>query len=344
MSAHTSLVIVSGMSGAGRSTAMKALEDLGFYCVDNLPIVLVEAFVDLFASSPQRLAVVIDVRERQFLEEFPALHARLRKRELAFDLLFLDASDEVLAKRFDETRRVHPAAKGGPLRVGIQNERDLLGAVSVRADATVDTSQMSVHALRRAVMRRYTGKTRSGGLEVHVCSFGFRYGTPEVADLMMDVRFLPNPNERPELRERTGLDREVAAFVLERPGTMAFLERFFDFLDFLLPLYVEEGKAYLGIAIGCTGGQHRSVAIANALERYLQERKIDVSVTHRDVVRTHEGRALGQQCVVRPSASEDDFDRRPSESGSGPRIASLAGAARDPGEGALEEGEQEGEE
>jgi RNase adapter protein RapZ len=321
-----SLVIVSGMSGAGRSTAIKALEDLDFYCVDNLPVVLLEAFVDLFAGTARRLAVVIDVREREFLDAFPGVHARLRERGLLADLLFLEASDEALAKRFDETRRVHPAADGGRLLDGIARERQLTTALAARADVILDTSQMSVHELKRRVTRRYTGRSRSSALEVDVVSFGFRYGAPEVADLMVDVRFLPNPYFEPQLRAGTGLDADVAEYVLASPRTAPFLERFFDFLGFLLPLYVEEGKAYLTIAIGCTGGRHRSVAIAGALERYLEERRIEVTVTHRDV---HRDDATPVRSGGRPD-------------GIGRRVAVPAGAEPAPGLGAPDEAETAG--
>ena len=277
-----SLVVVSGLSGAGRTTAIKALEDLGYFCVDNLPVVLLEPFVELFPSD-RKLAVVIDVREKEFLEAFPRTHDRVRERGLRTDLLFLEAADDVLALRYDETRRVHPARSGGALRDSIATEREILQPLCDRADAVLDTSAMSVHELRRLVTRRYAQADGAPPLEVEVVSFGFRRGLPEVADLVIDVRFLPNPHFEPELRPRTGQDPEVAAYVLDNPTAKGFLERYFAFLDYLLPLYVEEGKAYLTLAVGCTGGQHRSVAIAQALERYLRERNIDVTLTHRDV-------------------------------------------------------------
>jgi RNase adapter protein RapZ len=310
MSAASSLVLVSGLSGAGRSTAMKALEDLGFYCVDNLPVVLLESFFALFDGQGRRLAAVIDVREGDFLEGFGPVHDRLAERGVLADFLFLEASDEALAKRFDETRRVHPIGGGGSLLDGIARERELLRPVASRARVVIDTSQLSVHDLRRRVTQRYGGDGRPSALEIEVISFGFRYGAPEVADLMIDVRFLPNPYFEPELRDQTGLDPDVAAYVLESPRTASFLERFFDFLSFLLPLYADEGKAYLTIAIGCTGGQHRSVAITGALERYLQERKIEVNLTHRDVDRARLDRARERQARERRArASHQGQDR-----------------------------------
>lgn len=285
MTAAPSLVIVSGLSGAGRTTAIKALEDLGFYCVDNLPVVLLERFVDLFGGRAERLAVVVDVREGGFLAEFPAIHARLGERGIPMQLLFLDASDDALALRYGETRRVHPAGGDAPLEEAISRERALLDPIAARADVVLDTTDLSVHDLKRLVTRQFTGAERSAPLAVKLVSFGYRYGVPEAADLMVDVRFLPNPNFEPGLRERPGTDPEVAAYVLDDRRTREFLGRFFDFLDFLLPHYEAEGKAHLTVAVGCTGGQHRSVAVAGALEGYLRDRKVEVRVSHRDVAR-----------------------------------------------------------
>ncbi len=285
MSGGPDLVIVSGLSGAGRTTVMKALEDLDFYCVDNVPVVLLESFVELFSEGAERLAAVIDVRERRFLASFPEIHDRLRQRGVLSELLFLEASDEALAQRFGETRRVHPAARETSLLESIAQEREILAPIAALADVALDTTEMSVHDLKRFVTRRYTGRSRGGPMEIELVSFGFRYGAPDVADLQLDVRFLPNPNFEPTLRDRTGLEADVADYVLESPRTQAFLSRLVDFLDFLVPLYEEEGKAYLTIAIGCTGGRHRSVAIAAALEGCLRDRKIDVRVTHRDLQR-----------------------------------------------------------
>jgi UPF0042 nucleotide-binding protein len=285
MNVGPSLVIVSGLSGAGRTTAMKALEDLGFYCVDNLPVVLLEPFVELFREGSDRLAVAVDVRERAFLTHFPEVHDRLRESGLATTLLYLEASDEALAQRFSETRRVHPTRGSGSLFDDISRERELLVPIARRADVVLDTSQMSVHELKRQISRHFTGGARAAPMEIELVSFGYRHGLPESADLMIDVRFLPNPNFEPHLKMHTGIDADVAAYVLDSPRTRAFMTRLTDFLDFLIPRYEEEGKARLTVAIGCTGGQHRSVAVVRALERHLAERKIDVHVTHRDVAR-----------------------------------------------------------
>lgn len=285
MSSGPRLVIVSGLSGAGRTTVMKALEDVGFYCVDNLPVVLLEPFVELFAERSGRLAAVIDVREGEFLEEFPAICDRLRSSGALGELLFLEASDEALMKRFDETRRAHPAGRDRKLLDVIAEERRILAPIAERADLVIDSTRMSVHDLKRHVTRHYTGASRSGRMEIELVSFGFRHGLPEVADLMIDVRFLRNPHFEPGLREKTGLDPEVSKYVLETPQTRSFLRRFLEFLDFLVPLYETEGKAYLTISIGCTGGQHRSVAVVAALEHHMKDRNIACRVTHRDVDR-----------------------------------------------------------
>lgn len=285
MTAAPLLIVVSGLSGAGRTTVMKALEDIGFYCVDNLPVVLLERFVELFADGATRLATVIDVREREFLRSFPDVYARLRGGQASTELVFLEASDEVLERRFDETRRVHPAGHDREMREAIAAERELLAPLASRADVVLDTSSMTVHDLKRFVTRRYTGAVRGAPMETELVSFGFRYGAPEVVDLMVDVRFLPNPNFEPALRELTGRDPRVASYVLEHSRTREFLQRLLEFLDFLIPLYEEEGKAILRIAIGCTGGQHRSVAVVGALEERLEARKIKVRVRHRDVHR-----------------------------------------------------------
>jgi UPF0042 nucleotide-binding protein len=194
---------------------MKALEDLGFYCVDNLPVVLLEPFVELFREGSDRLAVAVDVRERAFLTAFPEVHDRLRQSGLATTLLYLEASDEVLAQRFSETRRVHPTRGSGSLFDDISRERELLVPIARRADLVVDTGQMSVHDLKRQISRHFTGGQRTAPLEIELLSFGFRHGLPEAADLMIDVRFLPNPNFEPALRARTGVDADVAAFVLD---------------------------------------------------------------------------------------------------------------------------------
>ncbi len=279
------MVIISGLSGSGKSTAVKALEDLGFYCVDNLPLVLVTTFADLCRQSTgiAKVALVADVREGEFLKDFPAIHQELRERGTPAEVLFLEAGDEALVRRFQETRRRHPLASSGGVIEGIRLEREKLAEVRRLADHVLDTSELTVHDLRRAVNRLFTGSSEGFRMNVKLVSFGYRHGLPEQADLTVDVRFLPNPNFVDALRPRTGLDPAVAEYVLERPETQTFLAKFCDLVDFLVPLYEKEGKAYLTIGIGCTGGRHRSVVIAQVLERHLRQKVEQVTVEHRDI-------------------------------------------------------------
>ena len=278
------IVFVSGLSGSGKSTAMAALEDLGFYCADNLPVQLVDQFLDLCAkSSPpiQKIALALDAREVQFLSALPDLIRQLRSRGVALELIFLDASVQVLVNRYRETRRVHPLSPEGPVERGIEVERGLLRDVADLADHVVDTSRLNVHQLRAAVVQHVSGKIRP--IVVNLVSFGFRYGTPQTMELLFDVRFLPNPHFDDGLRERTGREPDVSAFVLENPRGIAFFDRLCDWFDFLLPLYDAEGKAYLTVGFGCTGGRHRSVAVAEAAASALRDRGREVNVDHRDV-------------------------------------------------------------
>ncbi len=278
------IVFVSGLSGSGRSTAMGALEDLGFYGVDNLPPQLIEQFVDLCAkASPPILdiALAIDAREAHFLRGLPAVVDAIRAGGARVEVLFLDCADPVLLDRYRETRRVHPLAPAGTVEEGIARERGLLEDVAQRADWRLDTSQLNIHQLRESIVRLVTGAGRRS--VVNLVSFGYRYGIPAAAELLFDVRFLPNPHFEPALRPRTGLDADVAKFVLEQARTQQLLARLRDFLDYLFGLYDEEGKAYLTIGIGCTGGRHRSVAVADALAESIRAQGRDVNVRHRDV-------------------------------------------------------------
>jgi UPF0042 nucleotide-binding protein len=278
------IVVVSGLSGSGKSTAMAALEDVGFYCVDNLPPTLVEQFLDLCgkAEAPvERIALAIDAREKAFLSGLPQMIAELREQSAQVRILFLECSNEVLVNRYRETRRVHPLAPTGNVEEGVDTERRLLGEVAALADIVLDSSEMNVHQLKDAVMRDVSGTERS--TVINLSSFGFRFGTPKAAELLFDVRFLPNPYFEPSLKARTGLDPEVAAYVLEAPEAKALLEHLDRLLSFLMPLYDAEGKAYLAIGIGCTGGRHRSVAVAEAIAQSLAAAGHQVNVTHRDV-------------------------------------------------------------
>jgi len=280
------IVFVSGLSGSGKSTAMAALEDLAFYCVDNLPPQLIAQFVDLCgkATPPiDKIGLAIDGRETAFRHGLPSVIAQLRAGGADVDLFFLECSNEVLVNRYRETRRVHPLSPGGSVEEGIETERRILENVARLADFVIDTSRLNVHQLREAVVRRVTGGARP--TVVNLISFGFRFGTPPSAELLFDVRFLPNPHFEPTLRDLTGHDTAVVEYVVKQPTAQALLHRLREFLAFLIPLYDEEGKAYLTIAIGCTGGQHRSVAVTNLLAQELRAAGREVNVSHRDVER-----------------------------------------------------------
>ena len=280
------VIFVAGLSGSGKTTAMAALEDLSFYSVDNLPPVLIEQFVDLCrkATPPiTKVAVALDAREPSFLRAFPGVVEQLRALGADVEVLFLDCSNDALVNRYRETRRVHPLSPGGKVEDGIEEERRLLAEVTRLADYAVDTSRLNVHQLRETVVRHVAGGTRNTVL--NLVSFGFRFGVPASAELMFDVRFLPNPYFEPDLRARTGEDPAVAEFVLKNAPSEALLERLRELLHFLLPLYDDEGRAYLTIGIGCTGGQHRSVAIVEALAGELRGRGREVNVEHRELER-----------------------------------------------------------
>jgi UPF0042 nucleotide-binding protein len=283
------VVFVSGLSGSGKSTAMNALEDLGFYCVDNLPAQLTRQFLDLCSQADppiEKIALAIDAREERFLRELPPVLDELRRSELRVRVLFLDCNSEVLVDRYRETRRVHPLSPTGSVEEGIARERDLLAEVARLADLRLDSSDLNVHELRRAIAEWAGAGDAARGPVVNLVSFGFRHGLPRGADLVFDVRFLPNPHFEPLLRPRSGLDSEVARFVLESPPAKELRARLVDLLEFLLPLYEREGKSYLTVAVGCTGGRHRSVAVLESLAAELRRLGQNVSVTHRDVEKT----------------------------------------------------------
>ncbi len=278
-------IVISGLSGSGKSTAIKIFEDLGFYCVDNLPIALLPKFVELCRMSEgglSRVAMGVDIRERGFLAEFPRLFQRLR-RKVSIELIFFESSEKVLARRFSETRRPHPLAKEGPLAEGIKREMSAMKPIRRLADRIVDTSDMTVHDLKRMMTGLYLASDERRGLTVSLVSFGYKYGLPVGADIVMDVRFLPNPHFIEGLRRWSGKNRKVRDYIFSFPGTEAFLSKVEDLLAFLLPLYAAEGKSYLLIGLGCTGGRHRSVALAEELRKRLAERGCRMEVTHRDL-------------------------------------------------------------
>ncbi len=282
------IVFISGLSGSGKTTAMAALEDLSFYCVDNLPVQLVPQFLALCtkASSPiEKIALALDAREKEFLEHFPELVRNLRKGGTTLDVLFLDCSDDVLERRYRETRRVHPLSPDGSVRDGIERERSLLENVARLADLRIDTTPLNVHQLKELIFRHVSGAARK--TVVNLISFGFRYGTPAALELLFDVRFLPNPYFEESLRDGSGRDAAVAKYVLDSERGAEFFDRLDEFVRYLLPFYDEEGKAYVTIAIGCTGGRHRSVAFVEAIAERLRQIGREVSVVHRDVDRPH---------------------------------------------------------
>jgi UPF0042 nucleotide-binding protein len=281
-------IVVTGLSGAGKSHAVRALEDLGYFCVDNLPVALIAPFADLMLgqeAGARRAAVVVDVREGRGLARFPATYRRLKRRfEGRIRLVFLEAADAAIQRRFSETRRPHPLAAGRSVAEGIREERRLLEPLRRLADQVLDTSALTVHELRRTILETTAGAEQASPLAVTVVSFGFRGGIPPEADLLFDVRFLPNPHFVTALRPKTGRHKGVAAYVLESRAATRFLRLTTDLLRFLLPQYVAEGKSYLTIGVGCTGGRHRSVTIAEELARRLAGIDgVKVRVRHRDV-------------------------------------------------------------
>ena len=278
------IIFVSGLSGSGKSTAMSALEDQGYYCADNLPVQLVGQFIDLCAKATppiQSIALALDAREVPFLAELPAAMTELRGRGFRLDLIFLEANVQTLVNRYRETRRVHPLSPDGSVEQGIQAEHERLAEVAGLADRVVDTTRLNVHELRSVVLEYVSGVERP--IVVNLASFGFRYGTPPAMELLFDVRFLANPYFDETLRNRSGMDEEVTRYVLERGCGAAFFERLCGWLEFLLPLYDAEGKAYINVGVGCTGGRHRSVAVVEALAGFLRDRGREVNVEHRDV-------------------------------------------------------------
>jgi len=287
-SARGRFVVLTGLSGAGKSQAIRALEDLGYFCVDNLPTQLVPTLAALSRREGAvlpKVALVIDVREGGFLREFPRVWRSL-KRTPGLDpmLIFLEASHETLVRRFSETRRPHPLAHGRPVVERILAERRRLGAIRALADEIIDTTHLTVHQLRERFMRFAAAEGATRPLLVTLLSFGFKFGVPLDADIVFDVRFLPNPHFVPALKPKTGKDRPVVKFLMQQPLTQPFLDKLVDLLKFLLPEYVREGKAYLTIAIGCTGGRHRSVMVAEYLAKALAGADgVQLRVRHRDV-------------------------------------------------------------
>jgi len=280
------LVIVTGISGAGKASALKAFEDLGYHCVDNLPLELLPDFAALVTASAEveRAAIVVDVREGATLDRLPEILKGVRK-QLRTRVVFLDAQDSVLVRRFSETRRPHPLGRSETVSRSIVEERQLLDPIRNVADTLIDTSNFNVHELRADILARFGHDEDTKRLLVSCLSFGFKNGVPLDADMVFDVRFLPNPHFVPEFRKKTGLDPKVADYVRGFPQTKEFLDRVTKLMLYLLPHYVEEGKSYLTVAFGCTGGQHRSVMMAEEIGERLRKAGYQVKALHRDIVR-----------------------------------------------------------
>ncbi len=280
------IVIISGLSGSGKSTAIKALEDVGFFCVDNLPVVLLPKFLELRTGSDSeisKLALVMDIREKDFVSTYSDVLDRLGKQGYRFEILFLEASEEMLLRRYSETRMQHPLAKGGSLLEAIHNEREQLEGLKGIADKVIDTSHYNVHELKAVILGHVLKAIQTGHVGVHLLSFGYKYGIPHDADLVIDVRFLPNPYFIPELKALDGMSPKVQTFVKRWDETQIFLKKYLDLLDYLIPLYEKEGKSYLTVAVGCTGGRHRSVVISDEIFEYLNKKTDHVSLVHRDI-------------------------------------------------------------
>jgi UPF0042 nucleotide-binding protein len=282
-------LIITGLSGSGKSTVMRALEDAGFHCIDNLPPVLMPRFLELCTASSAeitKIAMVMDVRERPFLKEYPEIFRELKAQGQDLTILFLESTDEVLVRRYNETRRQHPLAERGTVLEGIRQERELLSGLRTLADEIIDTSSLSIHQLRNLITHLFQPAGEARRMNIILTSFGYKYGVPADADLVFDVRFLPNPFFVSELRNLSGNERPVYDYVMNNEVARRFREKFFDLIAFLTPLYEQEGKAYLTICVGCTGGMHRAVSVINSLQSFLAGKGYQVRVIHRDLGKT----------------------------------------------------------
>ncbi|MEE9292704.1 MAG: RNase adapter RapZ [Acidobacteriota bacterium] len=281
------IVVITGLSGSGKTLVIRAFEDMGYYCVDNLPVSLIPVFADLCVRSRsdiRRAALVVDVREGSFLQEFPAIHERLRRgRGRRVRLLYLEADDETLIRRFSETRRPHPLDAGDGLEAGIRREREALRPLRERSDLIINSSSFNVHEMRRYIREHFAGEVGTQPLGVALVSFGYKHGIPIESDLLFDTRFLPNPFFEDRLRGKTGLDPDVIGFLDGAPEYKEMHDRLVDLLSYLIPRYIREGRSYLTVAIGCTGGRHRSVALAEAIGSSLRGLGFAATAAHRDL-------------------------------------------------------------
>jgi len=282
------IVIITGLSGSGKSTALRALEDIGFFCVDNLPVVLLPKFLDINADTSNeitKVAIVMDLREKGFLEKCTAIFSDLKGLGYQIEILFLDASDDVLIQRFRETRRTHPLSERGSISEGIATEREKFTDLRKSANKVIDTSTYNIHQLKQVIQQYYMTSSQRKKMVINVTSFGYKYGLPD-ADIILDVRFLPNPYFIEDLKMLNGNDKRVKSYVLGWQESKSFLRKLFNMMEFLIPNYEKEGKAYLSIALGCTGGKHRSVVMLNRLGEHLSKQGYIVNIHHRDVNRT----------------------------------------------------------
>ena len=280
------VVIITGLSGSGKSTALRALEDIGFFCVDNLPVVLLPRFLKIQFNDSKvitKVAMVMDLREKSFLEKYTRIFTKLKSMGYKLEILFLDSSDDALLHRFSETRRVHPLSVKGSVMEGINLEREKLAPLKQMADKVIDTTSYNVHQLKDVVQRHFISSSASQRMIIHVTSFGYRYGVPADADIVLDVRFLANPYFVEELKYYNGHHQDVRDYVLESDESKIFIQKLFDMMAFLIPLYEKEGKARLNIDLGCTGGRHRSVVMANQIGSYFSDKNYIVTINHRDI-------------------------------------------------------------
>jgi UPF0042 nucleotide-binding protein len=286
MAKHIKITIITGLSGSGKTTAINALEDAGFFCIDNLPVILLPRFLKLKSNADSgvtKLALVMDLREREFLQQYPKIFQDLSKEGYLFEIIFLEASTETLLRRYSQTRRKHPLSEGKSLLEGIQAEQEALKGLRDLADLAIDTSNYNVHQLKEHILTHVLKEVPGKRMKIYILSFGYKYGIPYDADIVIDVRCLPNPHFVEELKNLNGKSREVKQFMDGQKETQEFLNRYLDLLFYLIPLYEKEGKSALTIAVGCTAGRHRSVSIAETLFEELKKNNTIITVTHRDI-------------------------------------------------------------